>query len=412
MSKISTVPDDQFALVFFDGGTKLKKFATVDKGNTLLSVGYFLKTAHVLPPEVIKTAATNLWKACLHFNLSIHPELESMAKTGSVSGKSQVPFLNTKVNRIQFPEIAHETGPKQTEINPRLGEHDAVWDDVAGRTNASGSPGSNFMELPAFSQKEKVKTAAPEGAEVVTKDKEWRETSYYDLTGWDPDAAYVDDAPAAQDTLLEGQYPVDSYDQVKTASVYFHDNWKQMPPADRHQYCVKLAAKMSKLGMAVPDEVARYGATTYSADVDTMVEARRGYVTEDAYSAIDLLLEKRAQVSPETFAVALEEFDKQANLNWYWDSEIPDPWFSTFGPSLEKVAEESWSYDHGGTRIGLAELEVLARNGHERLTKSFGADFAKEFSKNPKAVFNSLPDPNKLILARLASDRHYGGYTE
>ena len=79
---------------------------------------------------------------------------------------------------------------------------------------------------------------------------------------------------------------------------------------------------------------------------------------------------------------------------------------------MQKVAEEDWRWDRDGVRISEDDLEVLARNGHERLCKSFGADFAKEFSKSPKAVFNSLPDPNKLILARLASDRHAGTFTE
>lgn len=417
--QIDHLPDDQFALILLDGGEKMKKFATVDRGNTTLSVVYLLKQAHLLPPEAVKTAARNLIGACQQHGLTVPSELEKAAKSGSssVSGKTQSLYARgAKVNKIQFPAVAGESD--ESHENPQLGKHDGAWDDVKERTNVEGSPGTNFMELPAFPQKERVKTASAselEGlfnAEARTKQQSWRETPYFDITGWDPSMAVDADIKPAQQTLLAGSYPIDGYDQVKTASTYFNENWKQLPPNARHEYCVKLAARMSELGMEVSEDMARYGSTTYAADVDSYVEARRAYVHDEAHSALDMLLEKRAQVSPGVFVHALAEFDRLNDLNWHWDGKIVDPWYSTFGPSLEKVASDNWRYDNTGVRISEADLQVLARNGHERLCKSFGHDFAKEFCKSPKAFFESLPAPNKLILARLASDRHAGTYTE
>lgn len=427
-AQIHEMPDDQFALVLFDGITKLKKYATVDRGNTTLSVLYLLKQAHLLPPAAVKTAAKNLIGALELQGLPVPDDLVKAAKSGvsSVSGKSQKPYAtHTKVHQLQYPEILED--PKESHDNPMLGKFDAAWDDVNQRTNAEGTPGNNFLEFPPFAQKEKIKTAgqtfdhtirAPQASPqglfrnvADSKQQSWRESPYFDISGWDPSMAGVPDVSIPERTLLEGQYAIDGYDQVKTASVYFSDNWKDLNFRDRHTYCVKLASRMSELGMDVPENIARYGSTTYAADVESYVEARRSYVHEESHATLDMLLEKRSQVSPGVFVEALTEFDKLNDLNWHWDSKIADPWFSTFGPSLEKVAELNWRWDGVGTRISEGDLKELVVNDYDRLVNNFGADFAKEFAKNPKSVFLSLPEPNKIILSRLASDR-FAGTTE
>ncbi len=427
--QIENTPDDNFALILFDGSNKLKKYATIDKGNTTLSVLYLLKQAHLLPPEAVKTAARNLIGALEIYNLPIPPELEKAAKTGTspVSGKSQSPYAKgAKVQHLQYPEIL-ET-PKESHDNPQLGKADAAWDNVKERTNMEGSPGTNYLESPIMSPREKFKIAgqtfdystkvqqeSPQGMfnnAAQTRQQSWRESPYFDISGWDPSMAIEAERILPERTLLEGSYPVDGYDQVKTASAYFDTNWKDLPPRDRHKYCVKLASRMSELNMEIPKEIERYGSTTYASDVDSYVEARKPYVFEESHDTLNMLLEKRAQVSPSVFVEALVHFDHLNDLNWHWDGKIADPWYSTFGPSLEKIAESNWRYDSTGCRCTEDDLDNLARNGFPRLAKSFGQDFAKEFAKNPKTVFESLPAPNKLILARLASDRHYGGFTE
>jgi hypothetical protein len=253
-----------------------------------------------------------------------------------------------------------------------------------------------------------VKTAAPEGVQIVTKQKSWRESPYVDMSNWDPSQAVAGEIVQPHQTLLEGQYPVDGYDQVKTASAYFENNWRALPHKDRHEYCVKLASRMEEMGLDVPVEIQRYGSNTYASDVDSYVEARRGYVHEEHQPLLDLLLEKRAQVSPDTFADTLAEFDTMTGLRWNWDAQVADPWYSTFGPSLEKVAADDWRYNEGGTRICEGDLNDLALNDHELVAKAFGEKFADEFQKKPKTVFESLPKHNKLILARMASDRFSG----
>lgn len=77
--EISRLPDDAFALVMTQNGQELKKFATVDAGNTVLSVAYFLKTASRLPVEAQKIAATNLVSACGWYGLECPEQLSKLA---------------------------------------------------------------------------------------------------------------------------------------------------------------------------------------------------------------------------------------------------------------------------------------------------------------------------------------------
>lgn len=406
--QIEKLSDDRFALVMIDEGRKLKKYATVDQGNTALSVLYLLKQAHLLPPDAVKIAASNLVAACHQHGLQVPIQLKLAAKSGEsgISGKSQKPYAkNAKVSKIDFPV---DGPPSEYTENPRLGQHDAANDDVDQRTNMGGTPGTNFLQVPAFPDKEKVKEAS---FDVRTREKSWRQLPYIDVSGWDPNAAAAVEATPAQQTLLEGNYPVDGYDQVKTASVYFEENWKQFHPRKRHEYCVKLASRMESLGMEVPEEISRYGSTTYAADADSYVEARRSWVHDEFKPALDMLLEKKAQVRPDTFAEALCEFDDMTGLRWHWDAQVADPWMSTFGPSKEKLAEENWRYNNQGVTISEDDLEALATNGFEQVKKAFGNNFAEEFYKKAKTVFSSLPDPHKLILARMASDRSGAGET-
>ena len=404
--QVNQIPDSNFALVMLDQGLKFKKYATVDRGNTALSVVYLLKQAHLLPPKAVKVAASNLIDACQRHGLEVPDQLKLAAKSGisPVSGRSFLPYAKTATaDQVNVP------GDKQSTDNPQLGLHDAAMADVDQRTNMQGVPGQNVLEVPIFHGKEKIKTAAPEGAEVRTKQKSWRESPYFDMSGWDPAKAEGAVEPKAPErTLMEGSYPIDGYDQVKTASAYFEENWRAFEPRKRHQYCVKLAERMGELGMELPEDVARYGSTDYAADVDMYVDSRKNYVQPEFHDGLELLKEKRAQVSPETFAEALAEFDKLAGIHWHWDGCIVDPWRSTFGPSLAKVAAAEWVFDEDGYRINEAKLKELALNGVDRINKQFGHDFIKEFRKSPKTVFTSLPRPNQIVLARMAAELDEG----
>lgn len=431
------LPDDNYALVLVDHGVKMKKYATTDKGNTALSVVYLLKQGHYLPPQAVKIAAQNLIEACGRFGLDIPEQLKLAASSGmsSIAGESQSPYIAQAYKKQRQAPL--KEAEKESELNPQLGKGDPNQ-DVRKRTNMEPVMGSNFLEAPPFSTKERFSdtqgtsidseklayerhsmlgadtdTMSMFGPTAETRKRNWRTSPYVDVADWEPSAHLMQKkASAPIRTLLNGKYPVDSYDQVKTAEVYFKTHERVFHPRDRHTYCVKLAARMSELGIKAGEEIQKYAAEGYGDAITATVNFRKRYVDEQFHPALDTLLEKQAHVKPETFAEALEAFDKHAQIAHLWDSEIPDPWSSTYGITMVKIAEDEWSWDHNGVRVTEDDLENLSINGHHLVKKSFGDKFAEEFSKSPKSFFEALPLPNRLVLGRLAMDRYSGTGTE
>lgn len=410
------IPDDNFALVLVDKGAKMRKYATIDKGNTALSVVYLLKQAHLLPEKAVKVAAQNLIEACARFNLDIPEQLKLAADTGisGISGTSQQPYLRQTVNQPR-----RENEIKESENNPRLGKGD-VNEDVRKRTNLESVGGTNFLETPPFTTKERfadsqgtsIDKMASATHEVVTRKRNWRTSPYVDVQEWEPGFDLMQKKASVTRTLINGKYPVDSYEQVKLAGSYFEKNEFQFAPGARREYCVKLAARMKELDIKPGEVIEKYAAAGYGDAVEAQVNFRRHYLSDDLHSVLNTLLEKRAYVKPETFASALEAFDRSQYLNRFWDSEIPDPYSSTFGSTMQKVASDEWSWDHNGTRIDEDDLTNLSTNGRHLVKKTFGDKFADGFCGSPKTFFEALPLPQKMILGRLAMDRHSGTGTE
>lgn len=83
--KLSSLPDDLFALVFENEGERFRKFAHPDPGHTILSTVYFLKAAHLLPKEAQQVTARNLIKAASCYGLPVLPEIEKIAWLGAAA---------------------------------------------------------------------------------------------------------------------------------------------------------------------------------------------------------------------------------------------------------------------------------------------------------------------------------------
>lgn len=437
--RATKLPDDNYALVLLDRGMKMRKYATVDKGNTALSVMYLLKQAHYLPEAAVKIAAQNLIEACERFGLEIPHQLKLAASTGvsGISGESQNPFLRQTYNKqVQAPM---KEPKKEGDTNPQLGKGDANQ-DVRKRTNMEPVMGTNFMELPPFTTKERFgdsqgtsinheKLASDyevlsmfgadanthalfDSPQIETRRRNWRTSPYVNVESWEPGADIMHKQASAQRTLLNGRFPVDSFEQVKLAEGYFHEHQSAFHPRDRRTYCIKLASRADELGISLGSEITKYASEGYGDAVSSFINFRKQYVSDDLHPVLDTLLEKQAHVKPETFAEALEEFDKFAQINHLWDTRVPDPWSSTFGITMDKIAEDEWRWDNNGVRVCEDDLDNLATNGRHIVKKTFGDKFADQFCDSPKTFFEALPLPNKLVLGRLAMDRYSGTGTE
>lgn len=228
---------------------------------------------------------------------------------------------------------------------------------------------------------------------------------HVDVRGFEPPKKMQE--KKASRYALRGRYPLDSYAQVKTASEYFDEFGNRMPPADRREYCTNLVKRASELGLKVSDEAKKYGSDTYAPfeEIKVALDARRSLLQPGKLTnALDKLAFLRDQLDPEMFCLTLEEFDKTAGLEFCYDRDVPDPYYSTYG--FEKVA--TFSEVIGNIHVTEADLEYLAMKRLPLVKGTFSEDMAEEFRKDPVGIFKSLPLAQRRLLANMAREQHSG----
>jgi len=198
-----------------------------------------------------------------------------------------------------------------------------------------------------------------------------------------------------------GKYPIDTEEQVKEASAYFDRYCEEFEPFDRHLYCTKLASRADTLGVSVSDRVRDYGSKTYAdpGHVKCAVAARMKFFAKEApeQGLLQAMMEKYAQVKPEYMATALEQFDREHRIDRAWDATVIDPYASIF--AREKTA--AWSWQDGEQSINETELTKIAQE-QNRLEQAFGKEAALGLKDDPIGIFDSLPLPQKRVIASMA----------
>lgn len=398
---VPQLPDDAFALVLVNDGYKLRKFACVDPAHTALSCMYFHETRDNLPFEAQKVAAVNLSAACNYFGLPTTPTLDKLASELSQAKREDLPTKAFAVPESKAKKIGVEGEIK--------GEAKGKYPipDLAHARNALARVKQHGTPAEVAAVKKKVEQKFPELAErseVINPGKEKTASRYVDVT----DTEVVRVQRQEDPTLLDGRYPVGDVGQIKQAETYFLEHGIRMHPRDRHDYCKGLVKVAGAHGV---DELAgvvqEYGSTTYGRDLEMCLEARCEFLPKEAISVLEKLAAVAQVTDPEEFAEALADFDEKTGLNHYWGQHVIDPWLSTLGPPIDKVAEYVWS--EGAERTTGTELVELATNRIGLVKEQFGEDLAEEFTKDPIVLFESMPAPHKKILARMANDMHSGG---
>lgn len=252
---------------------------------------------------------------------------------------------------------------------------------------------------------------------AMTKIAETRETRErtVNVTGQEPEPVIKTARPKESDdyavVMPNGRrmYPIDTWDRVKTAEAYWADHHHEMEPPIRRQYAVKLAAKSFVMGYPLNEEITQHGALSYNTEghLRHAVEMRKVACAPDseARGFLDELFSKHASMNPEVYAECLHQFDVMEGLDKGWDQIVLDPWASTFGV---KTATVVW--EQGAERVTEDDLHTLANNYGDSLVEQFSDGFVDAFQKDPVALFNSLPDPQKKIVSRMANDSSsYGG---
>lgn len=415
--------EHQYALILLNNNERFCKYAMHDAGNTVLSIIYLVKQANKLPTEAVKIAAQNLIDAAGRFKLPIPEELKDLARSFEERGgdiRTREKYwkpLDTlqKVDDLEVGRKVTKTaslkeyltqGAKRTAIRAAVGGGLGGLAGVLGNEQDYGRgakkgaiagaatgvlAGTLFNGLPTLSP-------ALMGYAASARD------NHFNKVNVSRRKAPEEKTEKTAKYTIFNKYPIDTYEQVKLANDYFKEYWREFTPEQRHEYCVKLAKRMEDLNIEPTSDVKRYGSEKFAHDVSRYVSYRKNFVLEDYHPVLDMLLEKQAFVKPLTFAAALEEFDKIAGIDKYWDSKLHDPYKSTFGS--EKIASDDWVYTELGLHIEESDLINLARRNIKIVKDQFGEEFAFKFMKSPKSTFNALDSDTKIILARMASKDH------
>lgn len=406
--------DEAYALILNNNGTVLRKFACVDEGNTLLSVLYFMENFDRLPEPAIKTAAAHLSEFCEEFNIPV-PNLVKLAKTtGMARTRDPIrqPIIGDEADWSQRTNLVSIQGGADSgrviptasqmktaaaEIHAPMGGGIFLTDEKKLNGPHKEMPTLNVSgPLPYLDDFHKV------NPEFKHKQKKTKKAEVVDVTG--ENSPILVKRASAERTALGGKFPLDSLADVNKAIEYFNENYKYMEPIEAHIFAVKTASRADELGISINETMERYGSTTYAEDVDAHMANRIACSTAEVVPLYEELREKRASIPPEEFAEMLSQIDEVSGTKWAWGGEVADPYYATFG----KVAS-SWSWQsRTGDFVHEENLKWLARNGRPAVHKHFASDVTNAFVKDPVAIFESLPDDAKVILARLAMSKHDG----
>jgi hypothetical protein len=356
--------DDGFALILQNEGKIFRKFACVDPGNTLLSLLYFEKTGGLLPEDVQAEAYSGIVRRALEFDL--------------IDENGKIKTAEAKNKKDGAPNAMSRT--RDSMKQPLVGD-EADW---AQRTNLVS-----------------VRGGADSGRVVPTANQmNMKMAGVIDVTGRDPTPVIAH--TKAKIAALDGRYPLDSYADVRAAVHYFTEGWTEFSPEDRREFCKVAAPRAAEIGLEVPELMARYGATEYAPDVDAHISSRLANVKEPRHREIyEVFREKRAELEPETYAALLRQADKVTGLEFEWGGVIADPWYSTFG-GASPAEKTAFGWEGGGYTVDAEKLQDAAASGV--LKGEFEDDLVKAFEKDPVAIFSSLPDDTKAVIARLASE--------
>ena len=443
---VQRLPDDVFALVLVNDGTKLRKYACIDEGNTRLSVEYFLKHAHKLPVNAQKVAAENLKVACAWYAIDVPEELEKVALSpgGALQLAMAVPIIKGTSGEIH----------RNLEANKALREagHNVVTPEMREAVKAAEASGTALMPnqptpSPALTTSKAVinktgmmgrlvaasktdKTVEPDVVHPPMKEQPTKAPQAghlrptVDVSNHAPPTHLVEKKASIFALPSRQKYPLDNYMQVKQASVYFDNFYRELEPAERHEYATNLVKRASTLRIPLSSVAEKYGSEDFAPDHELKVafDARRIAVQHDTH-LLDLLsdVEKVARFrmwkeasanrlvafdAPQVVAL-LVEFDKLAELQYHYDRGVPDPYFSVYG--LEKSAQDpDFSDVIGNEYVTEADLKRLARIGATTVKMTFGHDFQEEFLKDPIGVYKSLPRDQKKMLMRMANSTQPG----
>ena len=464
------LPDDVFALVAIDRGEKLRKYACTDKGNTALSVLYFLENRDKLPAEAQKVAAANLCEACGWYDMDPPDPLLKVAGWFD-KAKSVASAVKSKTQDVG--RAAQEAGGKvkakvrsraaaldnrvQSRINKEVEKRvvPTVNKNVKAELKAEGkSIGKKAVKGAAIGagavgagtgaylggraiMRRKRKTAAAERPGMAAQFFGTKKARDYDVEkakgvkGYEyltPEDSpkkkkasalqpYVDitglEAPPQFEkrasVRMAGHMPIDSYGEVMDAQKWFNENPDTLHPEARRDFCIKLASRAVEIGQPVVDRIRKYAGAGFAPDgeVRVAVSTRMQFWPEDSPEHGVL------NGLMDKYASVQPEVFCEALKQFDEANGLNHYWdagiYDPWYSTFGFTKTAQWEFSTHGDKINEEQLKQVSNAAHPQISSYFGDEIANELRKSPVNIFSSLPLDSKRIIMRIVNDPQPSG---
>lgn len=390
----AALPDDLFALVLTEGDdVVLRKYACVDRGNTELSVLYFLDHGHKLAEHVQEQTARNLVTACGWYDIEVPPVLEKVAFG-----------LRSALSLAAVPSVVGGVGgqAKRNLATVRAGER------MGGVSGGIGALAEG--KLAEVIGTDIMPTSCDTSAKVKKDDIPIKKSARMESVGVGPGEKTA--ARATVVSALNGRYPLDNYSDVKTAADYFERHARKLPVMDRRDFAVSLVKRASELNISCGELATAYSGEKRASDDtwEAAFQSRQEHVRSDRQlsALLEKVAEQREEVSPDVFAQLLLEFDKMAGLQYHYDLTVVDPALSAYAPrgqDLDKVAGDDDYLDTStGRSITGEDIKRFAAAHRDYATGMFGEDVADKLQKDPIGTYAGMPSSRRQVLANMIAE--------
>jgi hypothetical protein len=445
--KLAELPDRLFALVAKNGDAVLRKYAMHDAEHLTTSVVYFLECGHILPEPAQKVAAINLVRACEWYDIKPPEPLVKKAVLGKAMGtallglgavgsvgaaKEGMSKNKSDMDRYRQIQVTGQVPPQGSHI-----KHATLFDDMMSATGAKAPPSAKTADLvgtemmpaggsietkPMRTNTAKRRSNSPESKNASLVPDQW--VGPIDITGLGAPVATKE--ATYENFCLPSQYPIDSYGQVKQAEAYFNEHWGAFDLPERRTYALNLVDRANELGVKVAGRVLDYAGRRVGLHLRSELQKRAmTYEGHPQGGVYEELKAKIASISPEDMVGLLDVADGITGAKQAYDRPVVgfrDPFASVFGVKVAKEqitghddaavavdpeAENEYAWNLGSDYVTGDQLRAMS-NRNEELDGVLGEGFSAEFTKDPVGTFKALPDPQKHVLARLASDNSGG----
>ena len=207
------------------------------------------------------------------------------------------------------------------------------------------------------------------------------------------------------DNYTHAQYALPSQEHVKLAAKFFEEKLEKIHDREaRFKYACALQIRAEELGMGpLGGAVAKYASDSYGGMVESQLISRKSLLDgrDGLLKELSKIASSQSQYTPPQFAQILHGFDKKAGLTQYYDSHLRDPYVATFSKRANTQNNVRWTDKYASRQLTDEEIIKVVNDYNPKIASYIGDAAAKQMKADPVAIFSSLPNDVKEIIANI-----------